>query len=142
MARGYCLGAVDYIQAPVMPEVLRSKVSVFVDLYQKNAQVRRQAETLRRRATQLQKLAAASMAINSAVAIDQMLQTVTSTLATVIGSQLASPSSGPIPPPANRMAAFAQRSVSQTNTPIGAIAMETWKPQHPPSSPKPHPPRD
>src|SRR5580658_1246077 len=74
MAQGYSLGAVDYIHTPVIPEVLRSKVSVFVDLYQKNAQVRRQTETLRRRATQLQKLAAASMAINSAGVIDQMLQ--------------------------------------------------------------------
>src|SRR5271155_134684 len=30
MARGYSLGAVDYITTPVIPEVLRSKVSVFV----------------------------------------------------------------------------------------------------------------
>ena len=75
-ARGYRLGAVDYIHTPVIPEILRSKVRVFVDLYQKNAQVRRQSETLRRQATQLQKLAAASMAINSAIAIEQMLQIV------------------------------------------------------------------
>ncbi len=88
MARGYSLGAVDFIQAPVIPEILRSKVSVFVDLYQKNAQVRRQSETLRRRATQLQKLAAASMAINSAAAIDQMLKSVTGSARDVIGSHL------------------------------------------------------
>jgi signal transduction histidine kinase len=74
MARGYRLGAVDYILAPVVREVLRSKVSVFVELYQKTAQVRRQSDTLRRRATQLQKLAAASLSINSAVAIEQMMQ--------------------------------------------------------------------
>ncbi|HEY1922604.1 MAG TPA: response regulator [Tepidisphaeraceae bacterium] len=88
MARGYSLGAVDFIQAPVIPEILRSKVSVFVDLYQKTAQVRRQSETLRRRATQLQKLAAASMSINSAVAIDQMLKSVTGSARDVIGSHL------------------------------------------------------
>lgn len=88
MARGYSLGAVDYIQAPVIPEVLRSKVSVFVDLYKKTAQVRRQSETLRRRATQLQKLAAASIAINSAVAIDQMLQTAADSAREVIGGHL------------------------------------------------------
>src|SRR3954470_23411081 len=40
-ARGYSLGAVDYILAPVMPEVLRSKVSVFVDLFKKSEQVKR-----------------------------------------------------------------------------------------------------
>src|SRR5437868_993972 len=32
VARGYSLGAVDYIAAPVVPEVLRTKVTVFVDL--------------------------------------------------------------------------------------------------------------
>src|SRR2546421_13006306 len=36
LARGYSLGAVDYILAPVVPEVLRSKVGVFVELYRKN----------------------------------------------------------------------------------------------------------
>src|SRR3954467_10350083 len=57
ISRGYSLGAVDYILTPVVPEVLRSKVSVFVDLFKKTEQVRRQAETLRRRAGQMQKLA-------------------------------------------------------------------------------------
>src|SRR4029078_4220815 len=54
-ARGYSLGAVDYIQTPVVPEVLRTKVSVFVDLFAKSEQVRRQADSLRRRAAQMQK---------------------------------------------------------------------------------------
>jgi two-component system, sensor histidine kinase len=42
--RGYSLGAVDYMLAPVVPEVLRSKVSVFVDLHRKTEQIREQAE--------------------------------------------------------------------------------------------------
>src|ERR1051326_3442073 len=46
-ARGYCLGAVDYILAPVLPDVLRTKVSVFVELFKKTEQIRRQAERLR-----------------------------------------------------------------------------------------------
>lgn len=46
VSRGYSLGAVDYILTPVMPEVLRTKVSVFVELYKKNQQLKRQAEIL------------------------------------------------------------------------------------------------
>ncbi len=37
--RGYELGAVDYVQVPVIPEVLRSKVKIFVDLYRKTRQL-------------------------------------------------------------------------------------------------------
>jgi signal transduction histidine kinase/response regulator RpfG family c-di-GMP phosphodiesterase len=85
-SRGYSLGAVDYIQTPVLPEVLKTKVSVFVDLYRKTEQVRRQAESLRRRAEQLQKLAAASVAINAAPSIDKMLQLMTETARDVIGA--------------------------------------------------------
>jgi signal transduction histidine kinase/DNA-binding response OmpR family regulator len=43
-ARGYSLGAVDYILSPVLPEILRTKVKVFVDLFKMNEQVKRQAE--------------------------------------------------------------------------------------------------
>jgi PAS domain S-box-containing protein len=45
-SRGYSLGAVDYIHMPVRPEVLKSKVSVFVELFLKNEQVRLQAQRL------------------------------------------------------------------------------------------------
>src|SRR5438045_5548324 len=48
-SRGYSLGAVDYIQTPVMPEVLKTKVAVFVDLARKSDHGRRQADSLRRR---------------------------------------------------------------------------------------------
>jgi signal transduction histidine kinase len=56
-ARGYSLGAVDYILTPVIPEVLRTKVRVFVELYRKTTETRRQAERLRARARQLGVLA-------------------------------------------------------------------------------------
>ena len=45
--RGYAVGAVDYLVKPVVPEFVRSKVAVFVELAKKNAQLRRQAELLR-----------------------------------------------------------------------------------------------
>ena len=44
MARGYALGAVDYIGLPVVPEILRAKVKVFVELYLLAEQAKRQAE--------------------------------------------------------------------------------------------------
>lgn len=40
MRRGYELGAVDYLLKPFMPEVLRWKVAVFVDLYLKTQEVK------------------------------------------------------------------------------------------------------
>ena len=43
-ARGYSLGAVDYIPSPVVPEVLRSKVRVFVELHILQRRIARQAE--------------------------------------------------------------------------------------------------
>ncbi len=75
-ARGYSIGAVDYILAPVDPEVLKTKVMVFVELFRKTAQVKHQADALARRAAQLHRLTQASLAINSALSLDQMLQVV------------------------------------------------------------------
>ncbi|MCK9910814.1 hypothetical protein MXD81_16825, partial [Microbacteriaceae bacterium K1510] len=36
-AEGYSLGAVDYILSPIVPEILRAKVKVFVELEQMRA---------------------------------------------------------------------------------------------------------
>jgi len=48
VSRGYSLGAVDYIHVPVVPDILRTKVSVFVDLYRKTLEIHRNGESLRR----------------------------------------------------------------------------------------------
>jgi CheY-like chemotaxis protein len=85
-SRGYSLGAVDYILAPVEPEVLKTKVSVFVELFRKTAQIQQQAETLATKTRQLQKLTAASLAINSALSPDQMLQTVAALARDILGA--------------------------------------------------------
>ena len=52
--RGYYMGAVDYLYKPIVPEVLKSKVSVFVDLSKKNVLLRRHADTLEQKNRELQ----------------------------------------------------------------------------------------
>ncbi|MGN6368399.1 MAG: response regulator [Phycisphaerae bacterium] len=89
MSRGYSLGAVDYILQPVVPEILRSKVAVFVDLYRKNRIVREQALWQQQRASQLQKLASASVQINAAQSMARTLQIITDSARDVIGSHQA-----------------------------------------------------
>ncbi|HKC80141.1 MAG TPA: ATP-binding protein [Gemmatimonadaceae bacterium] len=45
--KGYSMGAVDYVFKPFNPDVLRSKVAVFVDLFTKQQEIQRQADLLR-----------------------------------------------------------------------------------------------
>jgi len=54
LTRGYSLGAVDYIVKPVEPDILRSKVAVFVDLFKKTREIKRQTELLRDQNLQLE----------------------------------------------------------------------------------------
>jgi PAS domain S-box-containing protein len=47
LEEAYALGAVDYLVKPLVPIILRAKVTGFVELFQKTEQVQRQAEQLR-----------------------------------------------------------------------------------------------
>lgn len=51
---GYDLGAVDYMTKPFIPEFLRAKVSVFVELHRKRQLLQQQSELLERRNRELQ----------------------------------------------------------------------------------------
>lgn len=55
--RGYAAGAVDFISKPFDPWVLRAKVSVFVELHNKNKQLRDQTSLLREQAALLREQA-------------------------------------------------------------------------------------
>ena len=52
--RGYDVGAVDYLTKPVVPEILRSKVAVFVELARKNALLQHHAELLEKKNRELE----------------------------------------------------------------------------------------
>ncbi|HEX8338399.1 MAG TPA: response regulator [Pyrinomonadaceae bacterium] len=54
LSKGYSLGAVDYILKPVEPAILRSKVAVFVELFKKTEEVKRQAALLREKNVELE----------------------------------------------------------------------------------------
>jgi len=53
MFRGYEAGAVDYLPKPVVPEILKAKVAVFVELFRKSERLRESEEKLRRLAAHL-----------------------------------------------------------------------------------------
>lgn len=52
-ARGYTLGAVDYIYSPVIPAILRAKVQVFVDLFHLNRRLEQQAQEIQHHAEEI-----------------------------------------------------------------------------------------
>jgi signal transduction histidine kinase/DNA-binding response OmpR family regulator len=66
LSRGYSLGAVDYIVKPIEPDILRSKVAVFVELFKKTQEVKSQAALLEEKNQQLENanLARLNMLIN------------------------------------------------------------------------------
>lgn len=80
--RGYSVGAVDYLPKPVDPDVVRAKVAIFVEMFRKDRQLRRQALALQeaeRRERELQimelKLNAERRYMNLAEAIPQIVFT-------------------------------------------------------------------
>jgi signal transduction histidine kinase/ActR/RegA family two-component response regulator len=50
--KGYDSGAVDYVSVPIVPEILRAKVSVFADLFRKTGDLERLNQELERRVSE------------------------------------------------------------------------------------------
>src|SRR4051812_13067707 len=46
--KGYSFGAVDYVLTPILPQILRTKVGVFVELWKQKRALQEQADTLRK----------------------------------------------------------------------------------------------
>jgi signal transduction histidine kinase len=89
MTQAYSLGAVDYIASPVVPEILRAKVRVFVELFLLAEQAKRQAherialveekaarEAAERASRRLALLAEASATLASSLDLEATLQEV------------------------------------------------------------------
>ena len=66
--RGYTVGAVDYLVKPVPPDVLRSKVAVFVELFRRQEALRIGQEKLEERiAERTKELATANLALSAEI---------------------------------------------------------------------------
>jgi serine phosphatase RsbU (regulator of sigma subunit)/CheY-like chemotaxis protein len=94
VVQGFSTGAVDYVTKPFDPWLLRSKVRVFIELYQKTRVLREQSEILALRLDQhyetearnLRKLADAAVVINSTLSLDEILRVINESAREVIGA--------------------------------------------------------
>jgi len=64
IAQGYSLGAVDYLHTPILPEVLRTKVSVLVDLHRQTELIRQQSKRVNELNHELEERVKALTAVN------------------------------------------------------------------------------
>jgi len=93
--QGFSTGAVDYITKPFDPPLLRAKVRVFIELYQKTRVLREQSELLSLRLDQhyetearnLRKLADAAVVINSTLSLDEILHVISESAREVTGAR-------------------------------------------------------
>src|SRR5262249_54552494 len=67
----------DFVRTHVVPDILRAKISVFVELFRKSEKIARQSEFLHRRAEQLHRLTDAALAVSAAGSIDGVLAVTT-----------------------------------------------------------------
>lgn len=95
--QAFASGAVDYVTKPFDAGLLRARVEVFVELYQKTRQLRRHGELLTMRLDQrletearnLRKLADAAVVINSTLSLSEILRVINDSAREVIGAHSA-----------------------------------------------------
>jgi signal transduction histidine kinase len=88
-ARGYALGAFDFIAKPFDPDVLRARVSALIALWQRGQQVEQQAAALRQTAVERERAQAARESAESANAMkDEFLAVVSHELRTPLNAIL------------------------------------------------------
>ncbi len=80
-SEGYSLGAVDYILTPIVPEILRTKVSVFVQLFHMTNSIRQHAEERIALVREQAARAAAEEAIRRSTFLAEASQVLSSSLA-------------------------------------------------------------
>jgi PAS domain S-box-containing protein len=71
MFKGYALGAVDYLIKPIAPNILLSKVAIFIELFKKTEALRQKTEMLQRQTQVLQQQASQMEAINAELQISE-----------------------------------------------------------------------
>jgi signal transduction histidine kinase len=71
--KGYELGAVDFVFAPVVPEILQAKVAVFVELYRKRQELGRANEQLRAEIVERKRAQEQALQAERLAAIGQMV---------------------------------------------------------------------
>lgn len=83
--KGYAAGGVDYLTKPFDPDILRSKVAVFADLYSKNRQLREQAERLAHSEERIRLLVESARDIIITTAVDGTLTSLSPAFESILG---------------------------------------------------------
>jgi signal transduction histidine kinase len=103
--KGYAVGAVDYLVKPVSPDIVKAKVSVFVELHRKELRIRQQERALReaeriRTEERLCFLAAASQRLLGSLELESQLRDLAELVVESVGDwclvEVATESQGPL----------------------------------------------
>lgn len=83
--KGYEVGAVDFLSKPFTPEILLSKIKIFVELYQQRRALQQANLTLTKRALQLETSGQISQQVTSILEMNDLLTAVVKSIQTQFG---------------------------------------------------------